>query len=629
LDIPASDPDYDNVVIEGFSEVFSLPENNAALSPPSGTLQSTNPPHDTASAQFSWQTTCAQIRTQPYKVVFKVSDRPATGPRLVKFYTLWVQVIAPAPEYEQIVINPVTKQVTLKWKDYPCDNVESFQVWRRISEFNYAPPECSTGMPSFLHYQLMAELPATEISYTDIDLAFGAQYCYRIVALIGDKKVPGRISIDTCFIPKPAEAPVILNVSVVSTNEQQGEVLIRWTSPFEIDKQQYPPPYSYRLLRKNESDPQSSFQPVSAETISDTVFTDTQLNTQAHVYRYQVELYVPSLTTSPLDTSAQASSVFASTQSIHGGINISWRANTPWYNYSETYPYHLIYRSDFSSGPFTLIDRVDVNENDFQYTDLGKYNNLGLTGSRYYYKVETRGTYGNPKITSPLENYSQITSGQVLDTIPPPKPVPEIVKINCEDFACDGSNYFTRLIWETLEPANDEDIVAYEVLVKDEGDTSFKSLAIVSERLFLHTNIKSLNKCYRLISIDQAGNRSDTSAMVCNSNCLRFKLPNVITPGVSLEENDILTTYPERNANGSDCSRSVQHVDIRIYSRWGEEIYTTSLTTGEPLIFWDGQNSNGADVSSGTYFYHARVVFDTNDPSLEKQHFKGWVQVIR
>jgi hypothetical protein len=47
------------------------------------------------------------------------------------------------------------------------------------------------------------------------------------------------------------------------------------------------------------------------------------------------------------------------------------------------------------------------------------------------------------------------------------------------------------------------------------------------------------------------------------------------------------------------------------------------------MVFWDGRNLSGQEVSSGVYFYQAKVNFYTHDPAAETQRVKGWVQVIR
>jgi hypothetical protein len=149
----------------------------------------------------------------------------------------------------------------------------------------------------------------------------------------------------------------------------------------------------------------------------------------------------------------------------------------------------------------------------------------------------------------------------------------------------------------------------------------------MSGNVFVHRNITSLNKCYRIVSVDRAGNRSDSSAAVCNSNCINFKLPNVITPGINDDRNDYLTTFSESENNREDCTRSVQSVRLSIFSRWGDEIFTTTLA-GDSLILWDGRNSSGEQVASGVYFYHAEVIFDTIDVDRRNQRIQGWVHVL-
>ncbi|HKZ37732.1 MAG TPA: hypothetical protein VJ184_08790 [Chryseolinea sp.] len=426
----ASDPDNDPVIIEAFSDVFSLSESSAEITP-SGPLQSTKTPYDTAAIQFKWNTACSHVKAQAYKIIFKITDSPPAGPRLVRFKTVSIKIVAPPPQIESVSVNPLTKKVTLEWKEYACKDVQAIQVWRRVSKYQYEQPECNSGMPYFLHYQLLATLPGDSKIYTDDDLSIGAQYCYRIVTLIGDNKIPSRISLDTCLIPQPAKAPVITNVSVVKS-ESNGSMLIRWTAPFDIDKNQYPPPYAYKLYRATGFANNGAFVQVNSSAIQDSLFMDTQIDTQNSPYQYKIELYVPGLTNIPVDTSSQASSVYLKAQPLPGKIKLSWEFITPWYNFIQAYPHHLIYRSEQGpTGPFILIDSVDVNEYGLQYVDSGKFQNRKLIDEQtYFYKVLTRGSYGNPAIIEPLENFSQIAGSQTLDVKPPCIPIVVIQKID-------------------------------------------------------------------------------------------------------------------------------------------------------------------------------------------------------
>ncbi|MEO5599832.1 MAG: gliding motility-associated C-terminal domain-containing protein [Cyclobacteriaceae bacterium] len=110
---------------------------------------------------------------------------------------------------------------------------------------------------------------------------------------------------------------------------------------------------------------------------------------------------------------------------------------------------------------------------------------------------------------------------------------------------------------------------------------------------------------------------------------MQFKLPNIITPGIEDENNDVLTTFPDNENYRSDCSRSVLQVDLKRFSRWGIEIFATSITSQDSPVFWNGLNAAGREVSSGTYFYQAQVTFDTSNPAQRNQQVKGWVQVLR
>jgi hypothetical protein len=629
--VSASDPDNHPVIIEAFSDVFALEDSPAEVAPEGTLLQSTAPPYDTAAMKFRWNTNCLHVKNQPYKVVFKVTDNPPAGPRLVRFKTISIKIIAPPPEFESVTINPIVKKVTLEWKDYPCENVQSIQVWRRVGNYNYEQPECDSGMPYFLRYALLATVPGDLTTYTDSNLSIGAQYCYRIVALTGENKISSRISLDTCFIPQPAEAPIITNVSVVETHETNGALQVRWTSPFDIDKNQYPPPYRYKVYR-TEGVEGNDFVEVTSTAISDTTFVDAQSNTQDSPYKYWIELYVPTLTTAPIDTSSVASSVFLKAEPQRGRIILTWDAKTPWYNYVQAYPYHLIYRSDQTSdGPFVMIDSVDVNENGFQYIDEGKFQNSPLVENQiYYYKVLTRGAYGNPAVIEPLENFSQIVGSTILDGKPPCTPIVVLEKTDCSTFECGADSYYNKLTWSYPEDAAClESSLTYRVFVADTEDGEFMPVANVSGNSFQHNNLSSLAKCYAVAAIDAVGNISPTSDPVCNDNCPYFELPNVFTPGSPDGWNDQLIAFGAETGT-SRCARFVKQVDLKVYNRWGMEVYSVVDVVPESnYIFWDGLSSTGRELGDGVYFYSANVTFDVRDPAAQQKIIKGWIHLIR
>jgi hypothetical protein len=616
LTVVGSDPDFDPVSFEAFSILLNLPSTPAEVFPVNKTLQNTSPPN-IATMHFRWVTNCHNVGS--YSVVFKITDHPTSAPRLINFRTVNIKVIAPAPQFEMVTINPLTKTVKLEWEKYGCDNVEEFQVWRRISDINYVQPICGNGMQKSLRYQLLTTLSATESSYTDGDLAIGAQYCYRIVALVGANKTPSRLSLDTCFIPKPVEAPVITNVSVDKTHEANGIVFLRWTSPFEIDADQYPPPYKYNVLEGKQVGSSIEFTSLTASLVTDTVFSTSASNTHQKLF-YKVVLYVPTLSAEPLDTSSIASTVFLQTKPAPNAVELTWDAKTPWYNYTSAE--HLVYRATSIDGNFSLIESVDVNENDFYYLD----NDPSLVKDAiYFYKVMTHGSYGNPDLPQPIENFSQISGAEMQDLEPPCKPA-LLVANDCLTSPCNAESFHNTLSWSPPIVGCPQDIVQYELVVQNNGNEHFVSFGTVASP-FVHDNLKSLAKCYRLIAIDDAGNKSDSSDVVCSDNCPAFRLTNILTRGEIDERNDYFTLYEDVEAN--ECSRFVKNVKIKIFDRWGRLIHSTMIADDASFIFWDGETDSGQDASAGIYYYTAQVTFDVRDSNKAQRHYKGWVHLVR
>ena len=80
-------------------------------------------------------------------------------------------------------------------------------------------------------------------------LASGSKYCYRILALFPlPEGGTSYVSEEKCVIIN-ADAPIITNVSVKSTDIANGEININWIPPFELDTLLFPEPYSYKVSR--------------------------------------------------------------------------------------------------------------------------------------------------------------------------------------------------------------------------------------------------------------------------------------------------------------------------------------------------------------------------------------------
>ncbi len=666
IDIFGTDPDFDSVKIEAFSQVFSINPSPATVTPFPAIYQDTAPGVN-ARLTFTWNTECEHIKDQPYQVVFKISDNSNSGPTLVQFATWNVRVVGPAPIWEPPQVDLGTRSAILNWEDYACKiKANNMQLWRRVNQYAFTPPECVTGMPDFLGYTKIADLPINTTTFTDNNngagLAVGAQYCYRLVAAFPQ---PGGgesyVSQEVCLPPILADAPVITNVSVDVTSTlapngtslNDGKVTVRWRPPFEADPVQFPPPYTYEVHRAEGFSGDLRLTSIFPGRISDTTYVDTQLNTRDVVYNYRVTAFASNGTR--VDVSPTASTVRLETGSQFLRIALTWNADVPWANQTQDYPYHLIYRGKpgETESQLVLIDSLDVNQYHYNYIDSGQYQNTPLKETEQYcYRVMTRGAYGNPRIIEPLENFSQIICGQPNDDKPPCQPVLAVEGRSCDEYlqtsSC-GVNVYSNLItWRRpSDQACRDDVRSYKVYwSRKSTDEVFTEVAMVTDTFFVHSNLPSFAGCYKVSAIDRAGNESELSETYCFDNCPYYELPNVFTPNGD-ECNDLFSAYSDRIAdeigegelgpcgqNITDlrkrCARFVLSVDFTVYNRWGNEVYRYR-SGGERSIYidWDGKDNAGKDLTGGVYYYSAEVTFDVVDPSKEKQVFKGWVHLIR
>jgi hypothetical protein len=655
------DPDNDDVKIEAFSEIFNFPpaQNPATYSPVPGVndFQKSVPP---AELKFHWQTDCSHVKDQPYQVVFKITDKPANGPRLVTFKTWFIRVVGPPPEWEDIQLNLSNRSTSLEWDPYACQNAERMEIWRKVDGSPFEPDNCETGMPEYLEYELIDQVPIKTgnvpvTSYVDTNggkgLAAGAKYCYRLVAVFPlPKGGESYVSVDTCIGPIIADVPIMTHVSVEKTDIAAGQIRVSWKKPFQADPLQFPGPYTYDLYRAVGFARGTDSTLVSAN-ITDTTFLDVGVNTLDNVYNYSVTAYASN--DGMVGSAFPASSVRLTAQSQVGRIQLNWSAFVPWSNQIQTFPSkHRIYKGPegATEAELVLIDSVDVTANGFMFVDEGQHGELN-EAETYCYRIMTRGGYGNPAIDEPLENFSQIICAQLGDTIPPCKPKLLVKSLNCEEFLADGatcgSNIFKNtLYWERdRQDSCDTNILGYKIYRASSLEGDYLPLlggAIVPDTFFVDNSVNSFAYCYKISAIDRSLNESELSDPICNDNCPYYELPNVFTPDNN-GCNDLFSAYSDRSlgeesncplAPGTEikCARFVESVKFKVYNRWGQEVYTYegSITDDVNSIYidWDGRDNNGTQLPSAVYYYVAEVTFDIVSPDKIKI-LKGWVHLVR
>lgn len=635
-EIRAEDPDGDPVKITSFGTVYQFLDNPAQLTPDPATYQI--PP---AIANFSWQTTCERIGNLPYFIFFKANDT-LNGPKLADYDTWLVNVVGPPPQ-NLIAAQGNLNNVELSWDPYECSNAQTIKIYRKVDTYEFTPGNCELGIPENSGYELIAEVPANTTSYVDRDkdLQYGVNYCYRTVATYNVPEYMESVaSEETCVLLEEGIDALVTNVSVTNTSESEGRIFVRWTPPFGVDPAINPPPYSYELYRGVGFDTPGDVS-VTNGRIADTTFTDTGLNTLNEVYNYFLIVYDGNAET--IDTTSLASSVRANPSPIKGAIELSWEANTPWSNFAQNYPMHLIYRDNIIPGEpeqLVLYDSVNVFLDGFTYLDDGTTSGEGILDDKkeYCYYITTRGTYGNDTISEPLLNNSQIICAQPNDTIVPCGPSQLVVLNDCEELrnqVCDFDDYENILAWSfDLTQECGFDVRGFKVYFSPTGnEEDFQEIAHVTDTFFVHTDIPSYKGCYRVTAVDRSGNESEPTETLCKDNCPFYFLPNIFTPNGDGPNDTFQAFYDtpqDRDNPYSLCPRFVQSVKFEVYNRWGELVYDFQ-SGGENTIFirWDGISNEGKPLPAGTYYYLATVTFDMLDPKQKVQEIKGWVKIDR
>ncbi|WP_297335365.1 gliding motility-associated C-terminal domain-containing protein [Algoriphagus sp.] len=630
--IQGQDPDGDPIKIEVFGEPLEITTSPASYDPESE-FQPTP-----GIVNFDWQTVCNHVRAREYDIRVRITDQPRSGPALVDIQTWRIKVIGPPPVWNDLEQMP-GRSVELNWDPYSCaSSADEMQIWRRINADPYLPDSCETGIRP--GYELIGTTDMETFSFDDLNggqgLAPGNTYCYRLVAAFPEPRLGESIVSEEICITIDVDVPIITNVSVEQTAENDGEIFVKWTPPYDIDRTQFPGPFTYELVRSTGFTGDENR--TSLTVTSDTLFTDTGLNTENLVYNYEVILLDQG---TKIDTSSAASSVWLEPTIINEAIELSWEFNVPWNNAVGEFR-HEVYRNRTDAAAqdedtFELIAEVDVTQDGFQFLDDGSFNGQPLEKEiEYCYYVITKGSYNVDGLVYPLENKSQIVCAKPDDNRLPCPPVLTFEGPACSEYVaelpCNSSTYFHDLSWEPdFSGECDDELAGYRLYFTDEGeDSQFEFIEELSA-LELSTRVSELTTyrgCYYITAVDRSGNESEPSNIVCVENCPNYELPNTFTPnGDGLNDTFIAFDNPF-----SQCPRFVTGVEIIIVNRWGAEVFSyNSLESNENDIFirWDGRDQSGSDLPAGTYFYSGTVFFDVLDPNEQSQDLKGTIQILR
>jgi gliding motility-associated-like protein len=640
--VRATDPENNRLNLFSNSSLYGPPTNSPALIDPDyATFSTTTQPQAApATGLFTWRTNCDHVRTAPYEVLFKVEDIPGnTNPRLVDSKIVRIRVVAPRPQNLRAVTNPAARSVTLTWNTYACAGSDvEIVVYRKEGCGGPLPDLCAaTGIPP--GYREVGRVPSSATRFEDTtSVRAGIQYSYVIQGFFNNTLVArSAYSAEACA-SQPRQLPLLTNVTVDQTSTTAGQITVKWTRPFGLNQAQVPGPYQYRLLRATGLNGTNYAEVTRLNNLTDTTFTDQNLNTEQNPYRYRLDFYyTQNGALTRLDTTESASSVRLSAAPAVRAVELNWVANTPWNNQNQR---HRIYRQT-SPGVFNRIAEVAVTDpTTFRYIDDGTDRftadgNVSITPSNdsvYCYRVETVGTYGIPQFPYLLNNFSQVVCASPRDTTRPCPPALTLDLLDCATYVngpCEEAPYQNTLTW--TDPAQnpqggtcDTRLAYYRIYYKryseDEAFTKIDSIPVgaVPPRTYLHDELSSYAGCYYVTAVNRSGVESRPSNTVCKDNCPNYLLPNVFTPNGD-GKND---TFIPMN-----CPRFVKSVEFKVYNRWGGLVFEC---TDDIFLRWDGKTTNGKELAAGTYYYEARVVYERVSRADEQPVvLKGWVQLLR
>lgn len=570
------------------------------------TLTDTSP----VTSFFDWVIQCEHIRKEAYNVVFKALDNDNVNP-LADYKYFNIRVVGPAPK--NLNAKVLGSSITLTWQAPDNCTPKGYFLYRRADSAKWKHDYCETGVPSNLGFKLIDTI-LNNTTFTRVDsngtegLAPGVDYCYLITAVYLNPGqfdyVEGYASNQVCARLNK-DVPVITNVSVRTTDDFQGSIVVAWSKPSNLDTIKQPGPYRYTISRLQDGDKYITAGTISSPyfgTLKDTMFVDSGIDTRSFGYNYKINFQ--NTINGQLRTEGKtvsASSIYLTIKKGDHQLKLNWAVKVPWQN-----NYFVIYRRINNSPKFDSIAFTNVK----QYTDSGL--TLGFT---YCYKIKSVGTYSSPGFVDPIINYSEINCSAPKDTVPP-CPLADTAEANCDER--------TNVIdWKILNIDCNADVVAYKIYFSKRRTNQFVLVDSIPANAGLnYKDIRqelqqSLAGCYYVTAVDSFGNESAPSNQICVDNCPIYQLPNVFTPG-SDGKNDVFGPMNDY--------RFIESVDMHIFNRWGMEVFKTK----DPAIHWDGRDmKTGQPLAAGTYFYICTVNEIYLDRIKKTNPLQGTITIIR
>ncbi len=621
FDVIGTDPDSGQLVkINALGGPFVTDYSPATFS---GPTDYETPP---VIGHFFWPTTCEHISNQEYSVVFKAQDNFFGDTGLSTLKQVRIKVVGPPPL--DLIAEADDEQIKLSWESpYSCEDAaddyfRTFTVWRKQGSHQFPLDTCAPGLAGKGYTKISPsakELVGNRYVFIDTNVEKGRTYCYRIVAEFARISAGGypynlveSLPSNEACVQLGRDIPLITKVSVLSTDNSNGDIQVEWTKPIadDLDTLQNPGPYTYEVQREvginsviTTPVPGASFTRPDFASANDTSYLDGQLNTQANPYSYRIAFYVNGETT-PLGYAEPAASIFLSVTPSDKKNYLSWQEMVPWDNYSFT-----IFRKDLNTGLFDSIGSTT----DLTYTDEGLEN-----GTEYCYYIKSFGSYGVSDIASPLINLSQQACAAPKDDVPPCPPKLSVVNICSDNGLIDSDGHFYNLLnWTNPKSwCNDKDLAGFKLYFSPLKDGDLQLIETLTDTTFNHYPNAGIAGCYAITAFDSTGNESAIDTVLCVDNCPTYELPNTFTPNGD-GQNDEFVPFPYH---------FIAKVDLKVFNQWGNLVFETT----DPAIKWDGTSKSGQQLATGTYFYTCSVLENrVTGVNARPDLLTGYIELIR
>ncbi|MDA3881922.1 MAG: gliding motility-associated C-terminal domain-containing protein [Bacteroidales bacterium] len=586
VSVSATDPDGDYMQLTARGGPLEATHNVAQFTNTSGS--------GSVTTDFVWVPGASEVRKQPYTVVFKATDAGADV-SLSALQYLNITVIGHPSK--QLSVDYADNTNSVEWTDNDSNNVVMrYDVYRSKKPILYTPSYCEYGMPAELSedYTFVGSASNGDSSfidtYDDWGVSPGFTYCYRLFSVYKTDTVSSYISDETCVTVEPV-TPVITNVSVENTSCDDGEIMVTWTIPRDIDTLLYPKPYEYSLLRAEGFSTDNFTEILHVTDNTDTVFYDKSVCSKLYPYSYRVDMYsrvadsLVFVSSSPISSSPLLSlGAGDSFLELHVETHVSWENDTV-----------FVYRQDSLGG----FDSLGIFQNNV-FRDSALVNL-----QEYCYYVRTSGYFESEQLPKRVYNSSQIMCAQPIDTVPP-KPISFSVTQSCENFT-------HTIEWDSLST----DIVNVRIYYRSCAMDSFNLLEEVpyDARRYVHAFSEqdaTMSSCYYVTSVDNVGNESEKNTDTCLYTCPVYILPNIFTPNND-GENEIYV--PAQN-------KYVQKVDMKIYNSWGDLVFETK----DPELNWKGLHQRTQkNLPDGVFYYVCDVYEYWQDCTLQPRILSGFI----